>query len=84
MLSPSNYDALLVHITETLASHLERVVLQTKFNKLGGVLFDKDLRVLCNFFSSITQWSLRAKFTKCSQMATLLCLESITELAEVG
>eukprot|EP00041_Stephanoeca_diplocostata_P025085 m.649717 g.649717 ORF g.649717 m.649717 type:complete len:780 (-) comp22666_c0_seq1:2993-5332(-) len=82
MLSASNYDALLVHITEALAAHVERMVLQTKFNKLGGVLFDKDLRILCNFLSSITQWSLRAKFTKCSQMATLLCLESVDEITE--
>lgn len=78
----TNYDMLLMHITETVAANIERVVLQVKYNRLGGVLFDKDLRALCNFLSTVTQWSLRAKFTKCNQMATMLCLEKVSEVSD--
>ena len=78
----SNYDTLLVHITETVAGNLERVVLQVQFNQLGGMLYDKDLRVLMNYLSTITQWSLRTKFSRCSQMATLLTLDKVAEVTD--
>ena len=81
-LLPANCDSLVATVAEELAALLESTALQTSFNRLGGMMFDKDIRVICDFLSSITEWSLRGKFSRCSQMATLLCVDTLSEVQE--
>lgn len=54
-----------------------------RFNQLGGLQLDKHIRTLVSTLSEVTQRSIRDKFTKLSQMATLLSLESVSEVSEV-
>lgn len=64
-------------MADTLTSQLERVVLKSSFNQLGGLQFDKELRSLVAYLSNITQWTVRDKFAKLTQMATVLNLERV-------
>ncbi|XP_062500897.1 conserved oligomeric Golgi complex subunit 4-like [Corticium candelabrum] len=82
VLGPSNYDKLVSLMADTLTSQLERVVLKSSFNQLGGLQFDKELRSLVAYLSNITQWTVRDKFAKLTQMATVLNLERVGEILE--
>lgn len=81
-LLPTNCDTLVAEVAEDLAGLIEEAAFRTTFNRLGGILFDKDIRVICDYLTSLTEWSLRGKFARCSQMATLLCVESLGEVQE--
>lgn len=48
-----------------------------KFNALGAIRFDKDLRSITAYFSARSQVLVRDKFARLSQMSTLLNLEKV-------
>ena len=45
--------------------------------QLGGLQFDKELRVLVGYLTSVTTWTIRDKFARLTQMATILNLEKV-------
>lgn len=45
--------------------------------QLGGLQFDKELRGLVGYLSSVTTWTIRDKFARLTQMATILNLERV-------
>ena len=46
--------------------------------QLGGVLLEKELRSLISYASSLMDWSIRDKFTRLLQVATLLSLAAVS------
>ncbi|KAK6627802.1 hypothetical protein RUM44_010281 [Polyplax serrata] len=83
-LTTNNYDSLVNLVAIEIARYFEKVVLKTKFNRLGGLAFDKEVRSLVSFLASTTSWSVRDKFSRLTQISTLLNLERLTELSELG
>ena len=61
---------------------LEATMRLKKFNQLGGLQLDRDVRVLTNTLSDITQQAVRDYFARLSQMATILSLESVSEFLD--
>ena len=47
--------------------------------QLGGLQFDKELRTLVGYLTAITQWTIRDKFARLTQIATVLNLEKVRE-----
>lgn len=47
------------------------------FPQLGGLQFDKELRSLIAYLTTVTTWTIRDKFARLSQMATILNLERV-------
>ena len=45
--------------------------------QLGGLQFDKELRALASYLTSVTTWTIRDKFARLTQMATILNLERV-------
>merc|ERR1719505_459822 len=62
---------------------LEEAGLKSSFSRLGGLQLDREVRALSSFLTSVTTWTIRDKFARLSQMAALLNLETLGELAEV-
>uniref|UniRef100_A0A8C2R796 Conserved oligomeric Golgi complex subunit 4 n=1 Tax=Capra hircus TaxID=9925 RepID=A0A8C2R796_CAPHI len=81
-LSPVIYDSLTSLVTSLITVELERVVLKSTFNRLGGLQFDKELRSLIAYLTTVTTWTIRDKFARLSQMATILNLERVTEILD--
>ena len=50
--------------------------------KIGGLQMDKELRSLIGYLTSVTTWSVRDKFARLTQIATVLNLETVNELME--
>merc|ERR1719295_772349 len=82
-LTEKNYESFVIAVTTEVTVQLEKVVLKPKFSRLGGLLFDRELRQLMSFLTSVTTWSIRDKFSRLHQMASVLNLESVDEAAEV-
>ncbi|XP_077145051.1 conserved oligomeric Golgi complex subunit 4 isoform X2 [Ranitomeya variabilis] len=81
-LSPVSYENLTSLLTSLIALELEKVVLKSTFSRLGGLQFDKELRSLIAYLTTVTTWTIRDKFARLSQMATILNLERVTEILD--
>ncbi|XP_075045509.1 conserved oligomeric Golgi complex subunit 4 [Mixophyes fleayi] len=81
-LSSVIYENLTSLLTSLIAIELEKVVLKSTFSRLGGLQFDKELRSLIAYLTTMTTWTIRDKFARLSQMATILNLERVTEILD--
>ncbi|KNC47766.1 uncharacterized protein AMSG_03993 [Thecamonas trahens ATCC 50062] len=81
-LSAANYDAFIASVMVYVARRLESDVRRKRFNQLGALQFDKDVRALIAFFSSLTSRPVRDKFARLTQIATLLNVEAVGEVME--
>ena len=82
-LTPINYDGFVTNVTVEVTAQLEKVVMKAKFSRLGGLQFDRELRSLVSFLTSVTTWSIRDKFSRLLQISTILNLESVEEVTDV-
>ncbi|OXU30301.1 hypothetical protein TSAR_016718 [Trichomalopsis sarcophagae] len=81
-MTESNYNALIGILTAEVTARLEKVVLKSTFNRAGGLILDKEVRSLASYLATATSWSVRDKFARLLQMATILSIEKIEELAD--
>ncbi|KAK7573930.1 hypothetical protein V9T40_011121 [Parthenolecanium corni] len=81
-LTPTNYDHFIVIIAEEVIIQLEKDILKTDFNRVGGLILDKEIRSLVSYMSNATLWSIREKFSRLTQIALVLNLEKVTEILE--
>lgn len=65
-----------------VVDRLEAAMQVKRFNQLGGLQLDRDVRTLVATVSDMTQRTVRDKFGKLNQMATILSLESVAEMAD--
>jgi len=78
-----NFDSLALICLRYLIKFMEKTILQKQFTQFGGLQFDKDLRMIINFFTSITQKTVRGEFVRLIQMSTLLNLERVGEVLDI-
>jgi hypothetical protein len=76
-MTDNNFVALMGLLLDALTSQWERIVFQTRFNQYGALRFDKDLRSIVHYLSSMTEWLSRDRFTRLNQMSTLLNFEEV-------
>lgn len=46
-------------------------------------MLDREVRSLVSFLSNVTTWSVRDKFSRLTQMSTVLNLETVSEMADI-
>ncbi|GFR59083.1 conserved oligomeric Golgi complex subunit 4 [Elysia marginata] len=81
-MTSANYDRFAMAMSGEITQQLEKAVTKTVFNRLGGLQFDKELRALVGYMSSVTTWTVRDKFARLTQMATILNLERVSEIMD--
>ncbi|XP_022912920.1 conserved oligomeric Golgi complex subunit 4 [Onthophagus taurus] len=82
VLTPSNYDSLITVVTTEITLRFEKVILKSSFNRLGGLVLDKEVRSLSGYLTASTSWSVRDKFARLTQIATVLNLEKVSEISD--
>ncbi|KAF9558375.1 Golgi transport complex subunit 4 [Mortierella alpina] len=82
-LTEDNYNQVIANAVTNLTRTWEKIIFQTKFNKMGAIRFDKDLRSVGFYMISLTSFPLREKLTRLNQMAMLLDLEELDDLQEI-
>ncbi|KAI9500250.1 COG4 transport protein-domain-containing protein [Coemansia spiralis] len=78
-LSAKNYSAAIENAIASLSTDWERAIRQSKFNMLGGIMFEKDVRELQRYLEQESGVVLRHKFVRLVQMADILAIESIAD-----
>lgn len=84
VLAPGVFQLLLDPLAAYIASELEREIMgKKKFNQFGGLQLEKELRVLQQYFASVSCRTSREKFSRLQQIAALLCLDSPIEALDL-
>jgi hypothetical protein len=81
-LTPALACAVVSKVASYVAKHLDSRIRRKRFNQLGGIQFDADVRALAAFFVARSSRRVRDKFTRLLQIAQLLNLESPAEVLE--
>lgn len=82
-LTGNNFNTLMGLLLDVITAQWERIVFQTRFNQYGALRFDKDLRSIILYLSSITEWLPRDKFTRLNQMSIILNFEEPSEIYDL-
>ncbi|KAK6918694.1 Conserved oligomeric Golgi complex, subunit 4 [Dillenia turbinata] len=82
LMTANNYDSFVHLVIDFIAKRLEVIMMQKRFNQLGGLQLDRDARALVSHFSGMTQRTVRDKFARLTQMATILNLEKVSEILD--
>lgn len=82
-MTDDNYNQVIANAVTTLTKTWEDIIFDTKFNKMGAIRFEKDLRAVGFYMVSLTSFPLREKLTRLNQMAMLLDLEELEDLYEI-
>ena len=62
-----------------MVERLEAVVAGKRFNQLGGLQLDRDVRLAVATLGEVTQRTVRDKWARLSKMATILSLETVEQ-----
>lgn len=81
-LTANTLDSLIQEIVILSTLELEQMVLKKRFSQIGGLQFDKDVRALLSFFTSRTQRTVRDKYARLTQIASILKVSKIQEVLE--
>ncbi|KAL3534739.1 hypothetical protein ACH5RR_003200 [Cinchona calisaya] len=82
LMTANNYDVFVHLVIDFIVKRLEVIMMQKRFSQLGGLQLDRDARALVSHFSSMTQRTVRDKFARLTQMATILNLEKVSEILD--
>ncbi|VDP48539.1 unnamed protein product, partial [Soboliphyme baturini] len=78
-LNQSVYNSFLEIVAGSVAVDLEKVILNATYNRLGGLVLDKQIRGLSAYWTTVASWCLREKFSRLSQVVSLLNVESVVD-----
>eukprot|EP00397_Hematodinium_sp_SG-2012_P015210 GEMP01015483.1.p1 GENE.GEMP01015483.1~~GEMP01015483.1.p1 ORF type:complete len:725 (+),score=188.20 GEMP01015483.1:96-2270(+) len=74
---------LLLELAEQIASRIERTMMEKKMSAYGALQFDQDVRQLVTFFTNEASMRSRHKFSRLSEMGTLLNLDKVEWLRDI-
>ncbi|GMI89880.1 Conserved Oligomeric Golgi Complex 4 [Hibiscus trionum] len=82
LMTTNNYDSFVHLVIDFIVKRLEVIMMQKRFSQLGGLQLDRDTRALVSHFSGMAQRTVRDKFARLTQMATILNLEKVSEILD--
>lgn len=83
VINPVSCEEIMQELAARIVKRLEKEALSKRFSLLGALQFESDIRVLCSFFTSVSEQASRHKWARLFEMASLLTLESVDELREL-
>ncbi|KAJ2054056.1 Golgi transport complex subunit 4 [Coemansia sp. S2] len=82
-LTAGNLAAALDIAASSLAVDWERAIRQSKFNMLGGIMFEKDVREIQRYLELESDTILRKKFLRLIQSASVLAVEGVADARHI-
>lgn len=79
-LTPENLDLLVHALVGYTVKRVETAVTRKRFSFWGGLQFDKDVRKISTFFNSVATRPVRDRFSRLTQMASLLQVDKVEEI----
>jgi conserved oligomeric Golgi complex subunit 4 len=84
LLTPTVFETVISSALDKIVARMEAAVAQKKFTQLGGLQLERDVRSLIVGLSELTSRSVRDKFARLQQTATVLGVESVEEASELA
>eukprot|EP01025_Chloroclados_australasicus_P002966 TRINITY_DN1067_c2_g1_i1.p1 TRINITY_DN1067_c2_g1~~TRINITY_DN1067_c2_g1_i1.p1 ORF type:complete len:753 (-),score=108.49 TRINITY_DN1067_c2_g1_i1:482-2740(-) len=81
-MSQNALELLVTIMIAKIAQRAEAVLKQKKFNQLGGLQLERDVRALVGVGGNLVSGGVRDRLSRLNQMATVLCLESPEEFLD--
>jgi len=82
-LTENNYGYLVLLALDYVVAVFEKKVMTKKFTLLGGIQFGREIKMLVDFFAKDVQISVRHKFSRLTQMVSLLQMEKVQDVLEI-
>lgn len=76
-LSQSNFHFFLPLLISYMSSTIENIIMKKKFNHLGGLFIDKEIRSLVSYFTTISSPIIRSSFSRITQIISFLSIERV-------
>ena len=83
LLTAGLFDAWVQSVVDGITHRLEAVLWQRRFNALGALALDRDLRTLMNGLSGLAPRTVRDKFARLSQLCSCVNLEEPEDLLDM-
>jgi hypothetical protein len=83
IISSEVYTKVIDLAVDKIITRMEACIAQKQFSQLGGLQLEKDVRSLVIGLSDLTQTSMRDKFSRLQQLATVLGVETAAEAADL-
>mmetsp|Transcript_1831 Transcript_1831/g.3805 ORF Transcript_1831/g.3805 Transcript_1831/m.3805 type:complete len:764 (+) Transcript_1831:102-2393(+) len=83
VINTTSCEEMMQELATRIVKRLEREALTKSFSLLGALQFESDIRVLCSFFTNVSEQALRHKFSRLFEMTSILTLETVDELREL-
>lgn len=83
ILAPEMYRKVIDIAVDKIVARMEACVAQKQFSQFGGLQLEKDIRSLVIGLSELTNVSMRDKFSRLQQIATVLGVETADEAADL-
>merc|ERR1719188_2305582 len=83
VINPISCEEIMQELASRIVKRLEKEALSKSFSLLGALQFESDVRVLCSFFTNVSEQALRHKFARLFEMASVLSLESMEEIRKL-
>ncbi|KAI2799024.1 Golgi transport complex subunit 4 [Blomia tropicalis] len=81
-LTMNNFDLLLSTVSSEISNRLYKALFKCTFNKFGGFQFDREVRSIINYITSISSISVRENFSKLKFICVVFTLENVDEINE--
>jgi hypothetical protein len=81
-LSPGNWAVCVGVLVDLIVKRIETLVMAKQFSFWGGLQLDQDVRAISGYFGGVCSYSMREKFTRLVQIASILQLERVGEMVD--
>lgn len=78
------FEGVVLTAIDKITSRMEAAISQKRFTQLGGLQLERDVRALLLGFSEVTSRTIRDRFARLQQTATILGVESAEEAMELA
>jgi len=76
------YDSMVQSVADLLAAKLESHIMTKRFNQLGGLELDREVRSLASGVATLTERPVRERFARLLQLSTVLNAEGMQEVLD--
>lgn len=84
VLTSNIFEMVVLSSLDKITSRVEAAIPQKRFTQLGGLQLERDIRFLVLGFSDIVSRTVRDKFARLQQTATILGVETVEEAMELA
>lgn len=77
-----NFESFVHLCLKVITPQLEKYILVKQFTQFGALQLEKDLRLLVQYFTTLSERTIRGEFARLTQMASLLNLERVSEVLD--